>query len=179
MDNEPLNSSVFQQNNPESIEKVIGKQLENRKIKKFLRIAVPILVIEVIVIILLTTYWLLLPKNFCKISTNVNGAVIYVNNEEMNKFKFEQPEKKSNSYYYEVDISIKLPSSDMYDVSYSVECKNCNVSVETTAVKENNKYNIKVVGGSKTTIISSIKLSSDKVINKFDVNIRINATKSN
>ena len=178
MRNKPVVSSVFQQNETESIENVIEKQLENRKIKKFLRIAVPILVLEVIAIVILAIYWLALPKNFCKISTNIDGAVVYVNNEEMKQFKFEQPEKKSTSYYYEVDISIKLPSSELYDVSYSVECKNCDVSVGTTAIKKDGKYNIKVAGGTKTTLISSINLTSEKVINSFDVKINIYATKS-
>ena len=50
----------------------------DKKFKKFFRITIPILVVEVIAAIVLVTYLILLPKNYCKVKTNVDYATVYI-----------------------------------------------------------------------------------------------------
>ena len=55
---------------------------EERKMKKFFRWAVPILVIELIVILGITAYFFILPKNYCEVSINNPNAIVYIKDKE-------------------------------------------------------------------------------------------------
>ncbi len=148
-------------------------QTSNRKIKKFLRIAIPIFVIEIITLVVLLTYLIVLPKNYCKITTNYDDAVIYINGEESNKFRFEEPKESTLYYYYGVDISVKLPDGE-YVIEFTLICDKYAISATTTATKQNGVYSLQTSGG-KTQLLSAITLKSSKKLKNFtvDMNVKI------
>ena len=51
---------------------------ESRKVRKFFYFAIPVVVLEIIAILCISIYLIILPKNFCTISTNYKNAVVYV-----------------------------------------------------------------------------------------------------
>ena len=155
----------------------VKEHVGNRKVKKFFRITIPILLLEILAIIGLGVYLLLLPKNYCKVMVNVPGATVYVNNKSSNKFRLQTPDKATDYYFYEVDISVKLPGNEVYSVTYSVECDKCVVGATTTAVKNNDVYSMNIVGGEKTQILSALTLKSSKKIKNFNITIKVTAQK--
>ena len=81
-----------------SLEDVMSEHVSNRKVRKFFKFAVPVLVLEILVIIAISIYLIIVPKNFCNISTNVKNAVIYINEEKSKRFKFTQPNEKLGNW---------------------------------------------------------------------------------
>ena len=148
-----------------------------RKVKKFFRITIPILVIEIIALIGVVTYLLMLPKNYCKISTNVKDAVVYVNDKQTKKFRMDNPKVKTDFYFYEVDVSIELPGDETYSVNYILKCDKYNISATTSANRTGNIYHMLIVGGEKTQIFSALTIKSTSLIKNFDVSIEIIAEK--
>lgn len=157
----------------EHLENINENYIGNRKVKKFFKIATPILIIEFLAIIALGTYLILLPKNFCNISVNNKDAVIYVNDKETKRFRFTNPKEEQTFYYYDVDVSILLPAGKTYSVSYTVDSKDYTVYVATSATQQNKIYYVEVVGGEKTQLLSGLTFKSDTLIKDFDVNIDI------
>lgn len=149
----------------------------DRKAQKFFRITIPILVIEIIAVIGLGIYYFILPKNYCKISTNVQDSVIYVNNKEAKQFRMNNPNSKTDYYFYSVDVSILLPGDETYSVDYTLKCDKYEISATTSASKTNNVYNMTIVGGKKTQLLSAITIKSTNLIKNFNVSIEINAEK--
>ena len=157
----------------EHLENLNENYIGNKKVKKFFKIATPILVVELLAIIALVTYLILLPKNFCKISVNNKDAVIYVNDKETKEFRFTKPKEEITFYHYDVDVSIKLPAGKTYSVSYTVSCDKYTVYTSTSALQLNNVYYLEVNGGEKTQLFSALTIKSDTLIKDFDVYINI------
>lgn len=149
----------------------------DRKAKKFFRIALPIIIVEILALIGLGIYIFRLPKNYCTITTNIKDAQIYVNDKKTTKFRISNPKEKTDIYFYDVDVSVLLPGNEAYNVTISVYCSKYNVSITTPASKINKDYTMVVVGGEKTQILSSITIKSKNLIKDFDVYIGITAEK--
>lgn len=164
----------FKNNNPLVDNK---EYVGNRKVKKFFRITIPILVLEIIAVIGLGIYLIFLPKNYCKVSVNLPGAVVYVNDKETKKFRMEEPKNQTEFYFYEVDISIKLPGNEAYAVTYVISCDKYNVSATTSAARDEGIYSMTIVGGEKTQLLSALTIKSSSKIKNFDISIKINVTK--
>ena len=148
-----------------------------RKIAKFFRIAIPIFVIEVVAIIVLVTYLLMLPKNYCKVSINMKDAVVYIDGKKSDEFRFNDPEKQAEHYLYKVDISVVLPGTDEYEVTFNVKCEKYLVHAATIANVKNGLYVMTVKGGEKTQLINAIAISSTEKIKNFEVNVVIDVVK--
>lgn len=157
-----------------SLEEIAQEHTGRKKIKKFFKIATPILIIEVILALALGVYLLILPKNYCKINVNHKDAIIYVNNKETNKFRFNDPKEETTFYYYEVNVDIKLPAGKDYLVSFVVESEDYEVFVSTNAEEKQKTYSLSVHGGIKTRLFSAITIKSDTLIKDFDVVVNIN-----
>lgn len=151
--------------------------VEKSKVKKFFRVAIPIFVIEIIAIIVLVTYLLTLPKNYCKISINVDNAVVYVDGKESKEFRFNDPKKQTEYYYYEVDLKVKLPDDDKYAVTFTLSCDKYKVYAATSASVKNGVYSLEINGGEKSQILTAITITANEKIKDFDVYINIKATK--
>ena len=124
----------------------VKEYVGSRKVKKFFRITVPILLIEILAVIGLGVYLIFLPKNYCEISVNLPSAVVYVNNKETKKFRMEEPKEKTDFYFYEVDISVELPGVEAYEITYVINCDKYIVSASTTAAREDGVYSMTIVG---------------------------------
>ena len=147
--------------------------VKDRKAKKFFIFAVPVLVIELILAVVLLTYLFLLPKNYCNISVNDKSAVIFVNGQETDKFRLQEPNGKEMSYFYEVDISILMPGEENYDVTFTISSDKYSVFASTAATKEDSKYHMQIKGGEKTKLLSAMTIKSEKKIKDFHVDIKI------
>lgn len=150
-----------------------------RKVQKFFRITIPILIIEALAILGLGAYLLFLPKNYCKISCNIPEAVIYINNKETNKFRMETPQAQTEFYFYEVDVSIMLPGTETYEVAYVLNSDKYQVIPKTSATQVDNTYKMTIVGGEKTQLLSAITMKSPTLSKHFDVTIEITAIQVN
>jgi len=148
-----------------------------RKTKKFFRFAVPILIVEILVLIGLSVYFIALPKNYCRISSNVDSAVFYVNNKKTDNFRFVKPTSSKDYYTYEADMFIKLPGDSDYQLEITVYCSKYPVSLVTDATKIAKVYHLTAKGGEKVKFASGISILTSKKINNFDVKIKINASK--
>lgn len=149
----------------------------SKKVRKFLKVAIPILVAEIVAIIALVTYLILLPKNYCRISTNMKSAVVYVNDKKTDKFRFTVPKEKQTNYYFGVQISIYIPGDSTYLVTYTVDCEKYHTSVSTSANVNHGVYTMQVEGGKRTALLTGITIKSDQLINNFDVDIDVNISK--
>lgn len=149
----------------------IKNAVENRQVKKFFRIAGVILALEIVAVIALVTYFLILPKNYCKVTTNMKDAIIYINNKKTSKLRLENPDKELINYYYEFDLDVELPDNNEYLITFSVKCDKYITYVTTKAEKQNNKYVLSNNGNKKIEILTGITLISNEKINNFDVNI--------
>ena len=150
---------------------------ESRKVRKFFYFAIPVVVLEIIAILCISIYLIILPKNFCTISTNYKNAVVYVNGKETDKFRFQQPKESVDRYYYGVDISIKIQDEGTYQVSFYLHSDDYQVTAETSAVRQDNTYYLQVNGGETTSLVSAITLKSDSKSKDFDVKMQINVSK--
>lgn len=150
------------------------EHLSQSKSKKFFRIALPILIIEILLIAGFGIYLILLPKNYCDVSVNRNDAIVYINDKETNTFRFDNPGENLLYYYYEVDIDILLPAGKTYNVSFSVDCDKYSVYLSTPAKHENGGYALQVIGGVKTNLLSSLTFRSESIIKDFNVKVDIN-----
>ena len=151
----------------------IKNATEDRKMKKFMRWAIPVLVIEVIALILIGIYFFVVPKNYCTVSINNKDAIIYLNNKVGNKVRLDDPKEAVTYYYYGVDLWVTLPGTDDYNVTFTVKCDKYKVYAATTAPKQDDTYSMLVVGGEKTQILTGITIVSEELIKNFDVNIEI------
>ncbi len=155
----------------------MSSHTESRKVKKFFAFAIPIVVLELIAILCIVIYLIILPKNFCTISTNYDKAIVYVNGKETKKFRFQEPQESADRYDYVVDISIKLPGDELYQVAFSFSSDDYKISATTSAIKQDNTYYMQVYGGEKTKLLSAIVLRSNSKMKDFDVKMKINVTK--
>ena len=168
------NIKEFKDYNKVNLEEFAQEHIGKKKIKKFFRIATPILIIEILLAVALGVYLLILPKNYCKINVDNKDAIIYVNGKETNRFRFTNPKEKTNFYYYEVDVSIKFPAGKDYLITYTVECDDYIIYVSTSAPEKKKVYSLNVKGGKKTQLFSGLTLKSDTLIEDFDVFVNIN-----
>ena len=151
---------------------------EDRKVRRFMWIAMPIIIIEILAIAGLAVFFFSLPKNFCRISTNTKDCTVFVNSKKLKKFRFTKPKTEAVSYHYGVDVSIELPDGYKYLVSYTVVCDNYKAVPSTTATVDGNTYTLEVEGGTKTQLFDGLTIvSSKEYIKNFDVDIKINAQK--
>lgn len=186
--NQILNNSVFTSQNfgnnsfnapIESFEQHgdMSGHTKERKVKKFFKFAIPVLILEVVIAAVLLIYLLVLPKNYCNISVNNKNAVVYVNGKETNKFRMQEPTAKELSYFYEVDISIKLPGEEDYNLVFTINSEKYVVTANTLATKKDSKYHMQVKGGEKTQLLSAMIIKTNKKVKDFHVDIKITATK--
>lgn len=164
---------------------ILQEQQENmkshpgdKKVKKFFRFAVPVLILEVLIAAALIVYFVLLPKNFCYVSINNKDAVVYINDKETSKFRMKPPKESINFYYYAADVCVELPAGDDYIVVFTIECDKYRVDAATSAKLENKTYSMQVDGGVKTQILSGFTIVSSKLIKDFQVDIKINVQKT-
>lgn len=149
-----------------------------RKVKKFFRIALPILIVEIFAALVLGIYLLLLPKNYCNFTTNTADAVIYIDNKKATKFRFDHPKDDGPYYYYEIDVKILLPEKDVYSVSYTMHCNKYEVFASTSGTLENSVYTIQQVkGGEKTQLFTGVTIKSNTKIDNFNVTVNVIVTK--
>ncbi|MBR4998837.1 MAG: hypothetical protein IKY10_03050 [Clostridia bacterium] len=151
--------------------------VKERKVKKFFRIVLPIIIVEILALVGLGVYIFKLPKNYCTITTNIKYAQVYVNDKKINKFRISNPKEKTDVYFYDVDVSILLPGNEAYKLTISVYCSKYNVDITTPASRVGKEYSMVAVGGDKTQILSSITISSKSLIKDFEVFIGITAEK--
>ena len=149
--------------------------MADKKVKKFFRIVVPILLIELVLLGALITYLILMPKNYCKISVNSDDAIIYVNNKKTDHFMMNISEDCKNCHYV-VDIGILLPEGKDYLITYSVSSEECDIEVFTEVQKFGNYYSMEVKGGVKTVLLNGILLDFNKDVKEFNVKIEINVS---
>ena len=152
---------------------LMEEQTKNQKFKKFFRIATPIFVIEVIAAIIIMIYLFILPKSFCKVSTNMDSAIVYINDQETYKFRFSKPTEQTSHYYYEVDISLELPNPNTYQVVFTITCDKYGIVCVTDANRNGNVYSMTVRGGEKTQIARGVVLISNEKIKNFNVKLDI------
>ena len=156
---------------------VVKTATEDRKMKKFFRFAVPILIVEILVVIGCAVFYFITPKNYCVVTASPKNTAVYINNEKTNKVKFVAPKESIKYYLYDINISLKLPGESEYEVTFKVECEKYKVYASSIAVKEDNVYKMTCYGGEKTEIISGITIVSNKIIKNFTVEVKINAKK--
>ena len=150
----------------------------NRQVKKFFRIAGVILALEIVAVIALVTYFIILPKNYCKVTTNMKDATIYINDQKTSKLRLENPDKELINYYYEFDLDVELPDNDEYLITFSVKCDKYKTYVTTKAEKQNDKYILANNGNKKIEVLAGITLISNKKVNNFDINIYLDIRKA-
>ncbi len=150
---------------------------EDRKLKKFFRWAIPVLVLEVIVIAVMTVLYFMVPKNYCVVSVNMKEAVVYMNNKTTQKARLDNPKEKIKYFYYEIDLMLELPGDDDYSVTFDVGCDKYRVFIATTATKQDEKYTMIVTGGEKTQLLSGVTLVSNELIKNFEVKVTVNVEK--
>lgn len=155
---------------------------DGRKIKKFLKIAIPIFVIEILTIVSLLVYFVILPKNTLTITTNMSNVVVYVNGDDKDKIKLETPKSKQENYAYTFNLEIFIPESGSYTVSFKAKCddaKSIKINCVGAIIEANGVYSRTVPGGEKTKLLSGITMISDEKPKDFDVVIEITITKKN
>lgn len=150
---------------------------EDRKVRHFMWVAMPIIMIEIAAMIGLIVFFLALPKNFCRISSDSKDVEIYVNDKRTNKFRFKKPKEESRSYFFGVDVSVELPDGAEYIITYTITSDDCEAVPTTSATSLNGKYSLQVKGGVRTKILTGINVASSDYIEDFDVDIKINAEK--
>ncbi len=146
---------------------------EERKMKKFFRWAIPILVVELIVILGITAYFFILPKNYCEVSINTPSAIVYIKDKESKKVRLDKPKDSVKWYYYEIKLELLLPGANEYDVEFKIECEKYRIEASTTATENGDSYSMKVVGGKKTQIMSGFTIISQELIDDYNVKITI------
>ena len=155
---------------------VANYSTDGKKIKKFLTIAIPIFIIEVLAAIFLIMYFVLLPKNTLTISKNMDSAIVYINDAEKDKVRLKAPAEKQDSYNYDFEISVLLPGTQTYQVYFEVTCDKYYVNTRTYAVHSGNGFVSNVKGGEKTRLMLGIVLMADELIENFDVVVNITVT---
>lgn len=150
---------------------------EDTKVRRFMWVAMPIIIIEIAAMIALIVFFIALPKDFCRISANSKDVEIYVNDKRTNKFRFKKPNQESRSYFFGVDVSVELPDGAEYIITYTISSDDCEVYPTTSATSLNGEYSIQVKGGERTKILTGINIVSSDYIDDFDVEIKINAEK--
>ena len=157
---------------------VVKNATEDRKLRKFLRWAIPILVIEVLATIACLIVYFVIPKNFCEISINPKNAVVYVNNEKTKRVNFKAPDKSMKYYCYDMTVEIVLPEEGEYLVEFTVSCDKFDVSASPkNAVKEDGVYKTTVNGQERTILLTSINIVTEDAVKNFKISVNINATK--
>ena len=146
---------------------------ENKKVKKFFRVAIPVVILEILIVVALVTYLVLLPKSYCKISINHDDAIVYVNNKKTKRFRFDKPKQQTTFYHYPVDVCIDLPDGSDYLVTYTISCEDYEVFASTTATKQNNVYSLQVNNGEKTQIFSALTIKSSELLENFSIKVNI------
>lgn len=149
---------------------------EDRKMKKFFRFAVPILIIEIIASIGCLVFYFITPKNYCVV-TSPKNSVVYINDDKTDKVKFQPPKESTKHYFYDINISIVLPEGNYYKVTFILECSKYKVYAKSPATKENDEFTMTVKGGEKTEVVNGITIVSNKLIKNFTVYVRISAKK--
>jgi len=150
---------------------------EDRKLKKFFRWAIPVLVVEIVLSVVGLVIYLAIPKNYCKLNSSPVGSVVYINGEITNKVRFKPPERESKYYYYEIPVEIILPEQgEEYELTFTVTCKKYRVSVaDTVAQKEKDVYFLTALGGEKTKLFHGLTIFADEMIKNFTITINIDA----
>ena len=151
--------------------------VEDRKVKKFFRITIPILILEVLVVIGLLVWLFLLPRNYCKVSINLKNAEVYVNDKETKKISLEEPTEAVTYYYYDINLSVVLPGSEDYLVTFTVKCDKYKIATATNAISQNDVFSMQVKGGVKTQLIDGVTIISSELIKDFEVQVDVNAQK--
>jgi len=150
----------------------------DKKFKKFFRITIPILVVEVIAAIVLVTYLILLPKNYCKVKTNVDYATVYINNKSTNKIRLGTPQELTQYNLYEFDVTLVIEQSGDYQVTYTVNCDKYSSTAETDFSKEGKTYKMSnVKGNSKILLMKGINVISKEELKNFEVVVDVTITK--
>ena len=141
--------------------------------------AIPVLVIEILAIIGLLTYLILLPKNSCKINTNYDNAIVYVNSKKTNKLRLKTPDTSMDYYLYEFDVHLLIPENGNFNVDYSLSCDKYKVFAKTHINQQGDNYSLSVQGNTKTLLLTGITIKSEEPIKNFTVYIDVEITKLN
>lgn len=155
---------------------MLADMVKGKKYRKFFRFAIPILVVEILAIIGLLIYLIILPKNYCRINTNYDNAIIYVNNKKTKKLRFTSPNQQMLYNFYEFEVSLEIKESGTFNVSYTLN-SDYIVFAQTNLAGVNGKYSLSVQGNTKTKLLSGLTIKSETPLKNFDVYINIEITK--
>lgn len=149
----------------------------DKKFKKFFRITIPIVILEIIALLGLVIYFLILPKNICKINTNYKNAVVYIDNDETSKIRLKTPETHQTYNFYEFELCLEIEEEGSFLVTYTLKCDKYKVRPLTEVAINEGKYTLTVQGNEKECLLTGIRIDSEEKISRFKVDIDISITK--
>ena len=153
---------------------------DNRKIRKFLKIAIPIFVVEILTIIALVVYFIALPKNTLTIKTNRDDAVVYINGDNQVNLTMENPKEVQDNYSYAFDLELEIPQDGSYLVTFRAICDDVDtvkVNCIGAIIEPNGYYSKTISGREKDRLITGITIISKEKPKNFDVVIEITINK--
>ena len=153
---------------------------DNRKIRKFLKIAIPIFAVEILTVIALIVYFIALPKNTLTIKTNREDAVVYINGENQVNLTMENPKEVQDNYSYVFDLELEMPQGSSYLVTFravSDDVDTVKVNCIGAIIEADGYYSKTIKGGEKDRLITGITILSKEKPKNFDVVIEITITK--
>ena len=125
----------------------------------------------------LSVYLILLPKNECRVNTNYKNAVVYINDKTTNKLRLKTPSEQTLYNFYEFDVFLKIEESGDFKVTFKVECENYEVVPLTNVSIIDGVYTLTISGNTKTKLLTGVRIKSEQKLTKFKVNVNISITK--
>ena len=168
------NWQAYLQNQESQITK---NHANDKRFKKFFKFTIPIVILEIIALVGLIAYFIILPKNICKVNANYKNAVVYINEDKTSKLRLKTPDQQQTYNFYEFDLYLEIKEEGTFNVTFTVNCDKYKVTPLTQASISNKVYTVTMQGHKKECLLTGIRIDSEEKISRFKVDIDVSITK--
>lgn len=149
----------------------------DKKVKSFFRITIPIFILEVLVVVGLSVYLILLPKNVCKVNVNYKNATVFIGDKEANTIRLKTPSEQQTYNFYEFDLFLEIEETGTFEVQFKLESDKYQVVPLTEVSIIEGNYILTMQGNKKEKLLTGIRIKAEDKLSKFKVDINISIKK--